>query len=414
MVSVVISARNEAERLEGCIASLTAQKSRFPFEVHLVENNSTDGTYALARRLAKKYPKLRLHVWKERRPGSPAARNHGARKALGKVLVFTDADCLFAPGWVENMARPLLKPAAYPLAAVGGVTLGAYRKEGAPNLWERYSDAVFSFWEQDRLADFPAFLPWAPTCNLAVRADVFRALGGFDENWASAAYDVDLCWRLSLSGFVIGHAPKACVHHYRRATLTGLLKQMENYAFFNHFLLEEFRESLGLSGLRTQRERFLSRARRLRGLLSETRSLRALSFRGLDAVTSLASLAGSIEARVVKRPGDSRLAASRRGSLAPALARKLPRGYAHLHAQGWCYWKAPGDVNTDGDLILFRPKRSERYRFNEAAWRIWEVKSERGQSEDAAAALGQDRADPAVLKDIDQLTLELRTRRLLP
>lgn len=242
IASVIISAKNEAPRLEGCIASLLAQKSKFSFEVHIVDNGSTDGTYTLARRLLK--GQENFFVWREKKPGSPAARNHGARKARGNVLLFTDADCTFSSRWVEEMCKPLLSSIHYPLAAVGGFTESAFRDQRSPNLWERYLHELFEFWEHDRLGDFPAFLPWAPTCNLAVKKDVFLALKGFDEGWRSAAYDVDFCWRLVLCGFVIGYAPKAKLMHRRRNTLRGLLRQMQNYAYFNQSLLSTYQKEL--------------------------------------------------------------------------------------------------------------------------------------------------------------------------
>jgi glycosyltransferase involved in cell wall biosynthesis len=408
IASVIISARNEAARLEECIASLAGQKTKIPYEVHLVDNNSTDGTLALARRLVA--GRKNFFVWRERKPGSPAARNQGARRAKGKVLLFTDADCRLSPHWVEEMTKPFLSTCPYPLAALGGVTESAFQ-DNIPNLWERYLHELFTFWENDRLSTFPAFLPWAPTCNLAVRADLFHAVQGFDERWRSAAYDVDLCWRLVLCGFVIGHAPRAKLSHRRRHTLRGLLRQMENYAYYNQSLLSTYQRELKLPVLGARKERLLSRGRRLAGALRSTSSLADAGFRGIDGLVALATLKGGLEAKFAGVKASPRFSASRRGQLRKAA---LPRGYSHLHRQGWVYWKSPADVGVDGDLILYKPRTSERFRLNETAWKVWEVKSEKGQSEDAAEALGQSKFDKEVLRDIDLLTLELRTRRLLP
>ena len=413
-VSVILSAKNEADRLEACFASLAAQKTRIPFEVIVVDNNSTDGTYALARRLAARQRRPFL-VGKQKKPGAPAARNAGARKARGKVLVFTDADCTHNPHWLEELARPLLKQKSFPLAAVGGHTKSAFASRARPSLLERYLDGFFSFWDEDRLHAFPAFLPWAPTCNLAVRADVFQGLGGFDERWKTAAYDVDFCWRLSLCGFICGYAPKAEARHLRRGTVRAFFRQMENYAYYNHALLATYEKELDLSTFAARKERFLSRGRRTLSLIKGTTNITEARFRGLDAIVNVAALKGVLESQFTAEEGDPRLSATRQGVTPKDLRKLLPRGYAHLHNQGWCYWKAPSNVDDEaGDLILFQPRRSERFRLNETAWKVWEIKSERGQSEDAARALGQDDEDTEILRDIDQVTLDLRTRRLLP
>jgi glycosyltransferase involved in cell wall biosynthesis len=413
-VSVIISAKNEADRLEACFQSLSAQKTKVTFEVIVVDNDSTDGTYALARRLAARQ-RRRFIVGKQKKPGAPAARNAGARKARGKILVFTDADCTHSPHWLEELTRPLLQASSYPLAAVGGHTKSAFQARKRPSLLERYLDGFFSFWDEDRLHAFPAFLPWAPTCNLAVRAEVFAGLGGFDERWKTAAYDVDFCWRLSLCGFVCGYAPKAEARHLRRGTVRAFFRQMENYAYYNHALLSTYEKELELSSFSARKERFLSRGRRTLALIKGTTNITEARFRGLDALVNLAALKGVMESQFTAEEGDPKLAATRQGITPKALRPLLNRGYSHLHNQGWCYWKNPSNVDDDhGDLILFQPRSSERFRLNETAWKVWEIKADRGQSEDAAAALGQDDEDPEILRDIDQVTLDLRTRRLLP
>lgn len=412
-VSIIISAKNEAERFAPCLESLAKQRTKVPFEVHFVDNASSDGTYSKARKWVEASKQKNFFVWRERKAGSPAARNYGARRARGKILLFTDADCRLAPNWVQEMSKPLLEPAHYPLVAVGGKTTSQFKRE-KPNLWEKYLDQLFDFWESDRLNAFPAFLPWAPTCNLAVKKDIFDALGGFDENWKSAAYDVDLCWRILQCGFMLGHAPKAEAKHLRRSSLRALLRQMENYAFYNYSLLATYEKLLDLPSLTAKKERMLSRGRRILTLLGDTRNLPQASFRGMDVLVGLSALKGDLEARVIGAKGNPRLNPTRQGKTPAELLPLLPRGYAHLHHEGWSYWKNPAEVDEAGDLILFRARSAERFRFNETAWRIWEVKSEGGQTEDAAEALEQDPNDSEILHDIDELTLDLRSRKLLP
>lgn len=417
IISVIISAKNEAERVQACFDSLSQQRLRYPFEVILVDNGSTDGTFALAKKLAASHKNF--FVYREKKPGSASARNFGASKARGKILAFTDADCEFSKSWLAELARPLLKNnSSFPLAAVGGRTRSGF-SSASPNLLERYLDQLFQFWENDRLSAFPAFLPWAPTCNLAVKKEVFEGLGGFDSRWNNAAYDVDLCWRLVLCGFVLGYAPKAEVIHARRRSLRGLSRQMANYAFYNQSLLATYEQVLKINSVHARRERILGRSRRVIGLVKETNSLRELSFRGLDLLSAASGLKGGLHSRLLRVKADPRFHGTRKGELPPKLARLIPEPYRHLHAEGWSYWKDSPSVNEqDGDLILFRPRRRERFRLNSSAWKVWQIKSngqsKRRQSEDAALALGQSSNDEEVLRDIDQLTLELRTRRLLP
>jgi glycosyltransferase involved in cell wall biosynthesis len=409
IASVIVAMKNGTPYLEGCIASLAAQKTRIPFEVHLVDAGSADKSYSLARRLAKK--QRNFFVWKEKRPGTPAARNHGARKARGDILLFTDVDCRHDRNWLDLMARPLLKPSHYPLVAVGGVTDNPLGAKG--NLWERYLQDLLDFWERDRQSENPAFLPWASTTNLAVRAEIFRALKGFDERWRTVADDVDFCWRLVLSGFVIGQT-RARLETTMRRSLRALLRQMESHAYYHQSLLTTYQRELKLPRLSAQTEKLFIQSRRFLSLIRSTTNLSQAGYRGIDSLVLLASLKGALEAKMKRARPDPKLSPARKGITPKALAGQLSRGYHHLHSHGWCYWKSPSEVGSAGELILFRPRYGERHRLSEESWKIWEVKAERGQSEDAAALLGRDPEDETVLKNIDHLTLNLHTRRLLP
>ena len=48
-VSVVIPAYNEEKYIGRCLDSLVAQKTKYEFEVIVVDNNSTDNTRTIAR-----------------------------------------------------------------------------------------------------------------------------------------------------------------------------------------------------------------------------------------------------------------------------------------------------------------------------------------------------------------------------
>jgi hypothetical protein len=57
----------------------------------------------------------------------------------------------------------------------------------------------------------------------------FEAIGGFDPEYRKAGDDVDFCWRIQQTGWVISFSPTAIVWHYRRFTLRAFLKQQDGY-----------------------------------------------------------------------------------------------------------------------------------------------------------------------------------------
>jgi hypothetical protein len=189
---------------------------------------------------------------------------------------------------------------------------------------------------------------------------------------------------------------------------------MENYAFYNQSLLATYESLLELPKVRARQERLIGRGRRALGLIQSTRNFRHVTYRGLDLLSLASGVKGAVQSRVFRIDANPRFHPTRQGITPVTLEKELSPGYSFLHREGWCYWKDSPSVNEAGDLILYRPRRAERFRLNETAWKIWDVKANRGQSEDAAMALGQSADDPVILRDIDELTLDLRTRRLLP
>lgn len=94
-VSLVIPAYNEESYLALCLDAIAAQTVK-PYEVLVVDNNSTDATAEIARR----YPFVRL--LREPRQGVAFARDRGFNAARGDVIGRLDGDTLLATDWVER------------------------------------------------------------------------------------------------------------------------------------------------------------------------------------------------------------------------------------------------------------------------------------------------------------------------
>jgi glycosyltransferase involved in cell wall biosynthesis len=94
-VSVVIPARNDAEMLARCLASLAAQ-TRPADEVVVVDNGSIDDTRAVAEAAG-----ARIVV--EPIAGIPRASSAGFDAARGDVIARIDADTVCPPGWIAGI-----------------------------------------------------------------------------------------------------------------------------------------------------------------------------------------------------------------------------------------------------------------------------------------------------------------------
>jgi glycosyltransferase involved in cell wall biosynthesis len=96
-ISIIIPAYNEERYLAQCLDSIAAQTVR-PYEVIVVDNNSTDKTAEIA----GGYDFVKLV--RERKQGIVYARNAGFNAARGAVLARTDADVVLPADWVARIA----------------------------------------------------------------------------------------------------------------------------------------------------------------------------------------------------------------------------------------------------------------------------------------------------------------------
>lgn len=206
-VSVVIPVYNEADVIEECLESLRRQSYK-NLEIIVVDDGSSDAT--LQKLKASKTPKLQ--VLAQPHLGAGAARNFGASKAKGEILVFVDADMTFAPDFIRNLVKPIEE----------GKAIGTFSKEeylaNKDNIW-----AVC--WNLNRGLPKDRMHPQ----NYSDHQPVFRAIlkteferaGGFNEK---AGYTDD--WTLSEKlGVKAVAAPGAVFYHKNPASLREVFSQ---------------------------------------------------------------------------------------------------------------------------------------------------------------------------------------------
>ena len=199
-VSIVITVRNEARHITDLLDSLVVQEP--PFEVLVVDAESTDATRDLVRKYVQKYPFIRLF---EQGGTRGASRNRGVQEARGEVVAFIDGDCIANPFWLREMRATL---ATHDVAAGRTIQIGYYAFEALNRV------------ELDRKGIDVTH----PSCNLAYWKETFEKAGGFDD-WFHTAEDIDLNLRAVDAGAVIAHNPDAIVYHRARDTISKFLKQ---------------------------------------------------------------------------------------------------------------------------------------------------------------------------------------------
>lgn len=107
--SIIIPVYNNLEYIERCIQSIFNQEEGFySYEILLIDDCSTDGTFQLLKKLVLKYEKIRLYqTSKNSGPGS--ARNIGISNALNDWLLFLDSDDFLSSNALKNLSIHLNK-----------------------------------------------------------------------------------------------------------------------------------------------------------------------------------------------------------------------------------------------------------------------------------------------------------------
>ena len=213
-ISIIIPVYNNYKYTAHCLLSIAQNfPDQIAIEIIVVDDTSTDHTQ---KALEKHFSGLRI-LRNQSNKGFLASANIGAKLASAKYLYFLNNDTAITPHAIDSLYRTLEN---YPQAGACGSKLlfpnGLLQEAGAI-MW---NDATA--WNYGR-NDNPHCLEYnylrqvdyCSGASLMVRSDLFRILGGFNENYSPAYYeDVDLCFSIRKLGYKVLYQPQSQVIHF--------------------------------------------------------------------------------------------------------------------------------------------------------------------------------------------------------
>lgn len=219
-VSVIIPARDADAMIGRVVHTVLAQRRPgVDVEVIVVDDGSRDGTAARARAAGA------LVLFRPSGAGGnpAAARNMGARAATGDPLVFLDADCIPARGWLDALLAAHDRGAAI----VGG---SLALPEGLP---ASARCDYYCGWYLIHPRRPAGVVPHHPPPNLSVRRAAFLSTSGFAEQQPFAYTNEERAWEAELrrAGHVIYFEPAAMAYHYNRPGVRNLLRRNYRWAY---------------------------------------------------------------------------------------------------------------------------------------------------------------------------------------
>ena len=229
--TIIVPTFNRAPILGECLEALLNQEYPADYEVIVVDDGSSDETPALLSEWSTRHGR-RMRAFRQQNSGPARARNRGAREAHGRILAFTDDDCVAEPSWLASLVQTIEN-------AECGVAAGVMINR--ESTWvSRYivKEAVI---DQHLAAD--GSVRELITGNFGIRSDVFHREGGFDEQIKVAGgEDTEFGLRLQSNGYRIAYAPEARVLHRSHLFFRDYLRMIYRHGRGRRRLAERFGE----------------------------------------------------------------------------------------------------------------------------------------------------------------------------
>lgn len=135
-ISIVIPVHNEAENIGKLVTEIVQLKLGHPYEIIVVDDASTDESYATLLQLLKRIPTLRA-IQHDSVYGQSAAIATGIAHAIGEIVVTMDGDCQNDPADIPALVGALLNGASSNVCLVAG-----FRKKRSDSAWRIFSSKV--------------------------------------------------------------------------------------------------------------------------------------------------------------------------------------------------------------------------------------------------------------------------------
>jgi chlorobactene glucosyltransferase len=201
MVSVLVPVRNEEENVERCLNSLCDQTYQ-NYEILVIDDNSTDTTPDILRRMSRNNPKIRIFSGKALPDswfGKPYALQQLSDEARGDILIFTDADTTHRPSSISWAVTNINSSKADLISGYVGQTLLTFGERVTVPLVFFLTGFVIPLW-MNRLSKL-SFFSAAIGQFIAIKKSVFSEIGGFEAIKKRTSEDIFLARYVKKQGY---------------------------------------------------------------------------------------------------------------------------------------------------------------------------------------------------------------------
>lgn len=206
-VSIILPVYNEQKYIARCLISLIKQTQKI-LDVIVVDDGSTDKSMEIIRGLVSAHNIRNLRILNQSHQGPAAARNLGARTAMGDILIFADADMIYDRNYISELIIPLAKK-----QSIAAFALSEY-VANMDNIWAKlWDDITFANHGKRMVKNQPKF----GTVARAILKSEFIKSGGFISSGTSD--DRSVLERLGKNALGV---QKAKCYHFNPSSLSEI------------------------------------------------------------------------------------------------------------------------------------------------------------------------------------------------
>lgn len=237
-VSVIIAAYNEEPVISRTVRSVLSSSYK-NLEVIVVDDGSKDATYEILERDFAEEPRIRL--LRQENAGKANALRTGMQQAAGEIYVYLDADTILAQDAISKLAAHFRNPRVG--AVAGNVKVG-----NRVNMLTRLQALEYiSSQNLDRKAySHVNAVTVVPGAIGAWRKQAVFEAGGYSSD--TLAEDMDLTWRVRLSGWKIDNESEAVAYTEAPENVRSFFKQRFRWTFGTLQCLFKHHRALGRKG----------------------------------------------------------------------------------------------------------------------------------------------------------------------
>lgn len=250
LISIIIVNYFQKDFITGCVRSIANRLSEDDYELIAVNNSPAEDLGNL------KEIAPGISVIENSNRGFPHANNLATKNAIGRYLLFLNPDTLVEDDFIEEFRR-LELPQNFGIGGLrlfnpdGSVQLSYWKENTFLNEVRNKSDEKQ---QKNRSANDDNSISregiyevdWVSGASMLIERELFRKIGGFDENFFLFYEDADICKRVHEIGWKICYLPVGKIIHYKGENVNEKFSS-DTYYYAKESQLHYYRKHNGIA-----------------------------------------------------------------------------------------------------------------------------------------------------------------------